>query len=139
MSATGEALKAELAQRWFAARPGVRLANAYGLTETSDDINHEVMDRGAGAGRVPLGPAIRNVAVYVVDDRPAARSRSAHPGRSSSPVSASAAGTSTTPSGPRRRSPPTRIGRASASTAAATTAAGSPAARWSSSAAATRR
>ncbi|MGW1888631.1 AMP-binding protein, partial [Streptomyces sp. NPDC001970] len=45
VSVTGEALKRELAQRWFAAQPGVRLVNAYGLTETSDDTNHEVMDR----------------------------------------------------------------------------------------------
>ena len=34
-----------LAERWFAAKPDVLLVNAYGLTETSDDTNHEVMDR----------------------------------------------------------------------------------------------
>ena len=45
VSVTGEALKKELAQRWFAAQPGIKLVNAYGLTETSDDTNHEVMDR----------------------------------------------------------------------------------------------
>ncbi len=67
VSTTGEALKAELAARWFAARPGVRLANVYGLTETSDDFTHEVMDRVPASGRISLGPAIRNVAVYVVD------------------------------------------------------------------------
>ena len=44
MSVTGEALKKELTQRWFASQPGIRLVNAYGLTETSDDTNHEVMD-----------------------------------------------------------------------------------------------
>src|SRR5207248_1690808 len=37
VSVTGEALKRELAQRWFAAKPGIKLVNAYGLTETSDD------------------------------------------------------------------------------------------------------
>src|SRR6266516_1976251 len=45
VSATGEALKKELVQRWFAVQPGIQLVNAYGLTETSDDTNHEVMDR----------------------------------------------------------------------------------------------
>ena len=45
VSVTGEALKKELTQRWFAAQPGIKLVNAYGLTETSDDTNHEVMDR----------------------------------------------------------------------------------------------
>src|SRR6266536_3306737 len=40
VSATGEALKKELVQRWFAVQPGIKLVNAYGLTETSDDTNH---------------------------------------------------------------------------------------------------
>jgi amino acid adenylation domain-containing protein len=68
VSVTGEALKQELAQRWFAVAPGVKLVNAYGLTETSDDTNHEVMDRPPGTGRVPLGRPIANVHVYVVDE-----------------------------------------------------------------------
>src|SRR3989475_3204225 len=33
-------LKKEITQRWFAAQPGIKLVNAYGLTETSDDTNH---------------------------------------------------------------------------------------------------
>ncbi|MEB8339181.1 non-ribosomal peptide synthetase [Streptomyces endophyticus] len=68
VSVTGEAVKAELVRRWFAARPGVRLVNAYGLTETSDDTNHEVLDRPPDGDRVPLGPPIANVRVYVVDE-----------------------------------------------------------------------
>ena len=68
VSVTGEALKQELAQRWFAAKPGIKLVNAYGLTETSDDTNHEVMDRAPDGERVPLGRAVSNVRVYVVDE-----------------------------------------------------------------------
>ncbi|MFI9722773.1 amino acid adenylation domain-containing protein [Streptomyces sp. NPDC052396] len=68
VSVTGEALKKELAQRWFAARPGIPLVNAYGLTETSDDTNHEVMDRAPEGDRVPLGPCVPNVHVYIVDE-----------------------------------------------------------------------
>ena len=68
VSATGEALKKELVQRWFALQPGILLVNAYGLTETSDDTNHEVMDRVPDRDRVPLGPAVNNVRVYVVDE-----------------------------------------------------------------------
>jgi amino acid adenylation domain-containing protein len=68
VSVTGEALKKELAQRWFAAQPGIRLVNAYGLTETSDDTNHEVMDSVPGRERVPLGRPVNNVHVYVVDE-----------------------------------------------------------------------
>src|SRR3989475_12098400 len=61
-------LKKELAQRWFVAQPGIKLVNAYGLTETSDDTNHEVMDSVPRRERVPLGRPINNVHVYVVDE-----------------------------------------------------------------------
>lgn len=66
VSVTGEALKRELVQRWFALMPGVRLLNAYGLTETSDDTNHEVL--ADVPDRVLLGRAVNNVRVYVVDE-----------------------------------------------------------------------
>ncbi|WP_281690699.1 amino acid adenylation domain-containing protein [Pseudonocardia thermophila] len=68
VSATGEALKHELIQRWFAVAPQVPLVNAYGLTETSDDTNHEVMRQVPEGGKVPLGRAVRNVRVYVLDE-----------------------------------------------------------------------
>jgi len=67
VSVTGEALKKELAQRWFAAKPDIKLVNAYGLTETSDDTNHEVMDR-VPRDRVLLGRPVNNVYQYVVDE-----------------------------------------------------------------------
>jgi amino acid adenylation domain-containing protein len=65
---TGEALKKELVQRWFAAQPSIRLVNAYGLTETSDDTNHEVMDAVPGRERIALGRPVQNVSVYIVDE-----------------------------------------------------------------------
>lgn len=68
VSVTGEALKKELTQRWFATEPDIKLVNAYGLTETSDDTNHEVMDRVPTRERVPLGPPVNNVHLYVVDE-----------------------------------------------------------------------
>src|SRR5207248_1809238 len=68
VSATGEALKKEVVQRWFAVQPGIKLVNAYGLTETSDDTNHEVMDSAPRRERVPLGRPVNNVHVYVVDE-----------------------------------------------------------------------
>ncbi len=67
--ATGEALKKELVERWFAVQPGIKLVNAYGLTETSDDTNHEIMDRAPRGERVPLGRPINNVQIYVVDEQ----------------------------------------------------------------------
>ncbi|GAA5016196.1 non-ribosomal peptide synthetase [Streptomyces siamensis] len=66
VSVTGEALKRELAERWFIAQPGIALVNAYGLTETSDDTNHEVMREAPD--RTLLGPPVNNVRVYVVDE-----------------------------------------------------------------------
>src|SRR5438876_376168 len=68
VSATGEALKKELVQRWFAVQPRIKLVNAYGLTETSDDTNHEVMERVPEREEVPLGRPINNVSIYVVDE-----------------------------------------------------------------------
>jgi amino acid adenylation domain-containing protein len=68
VSVTGEAVKKELVQRWFAVMPHIAMVNAYGLTETSDDTNHEVMRTVPDAERVPLGPPIANVTVYVVDE-----------------------------------------------------------------------
>ncbi|MFF4231827.1 amino acid adenylation domain-containing protein [Streptomyces sp. NPDC001820] len=68
LSVTGEAVKKELTQRWFAAEPKIKLVNAYGLTETSDDTNHEVMDRVPDEERVPIGRPVNNVHVYVVDE-----------------------------------------------------------------------
>jgi acyl-coenzyme A synthetase/AMP-(fatty) acid ligase len=68
VSVTGEAVKKELAQRWFASQPEIKLVNAYGLTETSDDTNHEVMDRVPDSDRVPLGRPINNVEIEVVDE-----------------------------------------------------------------------
>ncbi|MFZ3473456.1 non-ribosomal peptide synthetase [Streptomyces sp. 4.24] len=68
VSVTGEALKRELAQRWFTAQPHIKLVNAYGLTETSDDTNHEVMDHTPDTDRVPLGRPVNNVHLYVVDE-----------------------------------------------------------------------
>ncbi|MEV5975397.1 amino acid adenylation domain-containing protein [Streptomyces sp. NPDC052114] len=68
VSVTGEALKKELTERWFAALPDIELVNAYGLTETSDDTNHEVLRRAPEGASVPLGRPVRNVRVAVVDE-----------------------------------------------------------------------
>ena len=138
VSVTGEALKMELAQRWFATEPGIKLVNAYGLTETSDDTNHEVMDRAPDGDRVPLGRPVNNVRVYVVEEHLA-------------PVPLGAAGLiafSGVCVGRGYINDPERTRqcyladphhRASGSTWAGTTAAGGPTASLSSSAAATAR
>jgi amino acid adenylation domain-containing protein len=71
VSVTGEALKSDLVRRWFAVMPGVRLVNAYGATEVSDDTMHEVLDAPPRRDLtvVNVGRPLRNMRVYVVDDR----------------------------------------------------------------------
>ena len=68
VSVTGEALTKDLVHRWFAVERGIKLVNAYGLTETSDDTNHEIMVRAPDRDRISLGPPINNVHAYVVDE-----------------------------------------------------------------------
>jgi amino acid adenylation domain-containing protein len=65
---TGDFLKVELVRRWFAAVPGTRLVNTYGLTETSDDAVHEILHAVPEGTRIPLGRPIQNTTVYVVDE-----------------------------------------------------------------------
>ncbi|MFJ4970618.1 amino acid adenylation domain-containing protein [Streptomyces sp. NPDC088755] len=69
VSVTGEALKDDLVRRWFAARPATTLVNAYGLTETSDDTHHAVMEQVPEGECVPLGRPVRNVRAYIVDEQ----------------------------------------------------------------------
>jgi amino acid adenylation domain-containing protein len=65
---TGDFLKKELVQRWFALYPHIPVVNTYGLTETSDDAVHEIMDRPPVGPGVPLGRPINNTHVDVVDE-----------------------------------------------------------------------
>ncbi|RZT88651.1 non-ribosomal peptide synthase protein (TIGR01720 family)/amino acid adenylation domain-containing protein [Pseudonocardia sediminis] len=66
---TGEALPAELVRRFSAHRPGIPMINAYGPTECSDDVTHAVLAAGEvpPAGAVPIGRAVRNTGLYVLD------------------------------------------------------------------------
>jgi amino acid adenylation domain-containing protein len=66
---TGEPVKAELLRRWFAAYPELPVVNAYGPTEASDDICHHVMTAAPEGAIVPVGKPIRNLHVYVLDER----------------------------------------------------------------------
>ncbi|MFE7558204.1 amino acid adenylation domain-containing protein [Kitasatospora sp. NPDC057500] len=69
VSVTGEELKPALLHRWFACRPGIRVVNAYGATEVSDDTMHEFLDRAPEDGPVTLGRMRRNVHGYVLDEQ----------------------------------------------------------------------
>ncbi|MDU0288721.1 alpha/beta fold hydrolase, partial [Saccharothrix longispora] len=67
VSVTGEALKLGPVHRWFARFPDIRLVNAYGATEVSDDTMHEILDRAPDRDFVTVGTSRRNVNTYVLD------------------------------------------------------------------------
>nr|ARU08063.1 MlcA [uncultured bacterium] len=69
ISVTGEALKLELVRRWFALYPQISLVNAYGATEVSDDTMHEVLTGLPERDFVTVGRPLRNVHVYVLDEK----------------------------------------------------------------------
>lgn len=67
---TGEAVKPVLVKRWFERYPEIRMINAYGPTEASDDITHYVMAGVPefGINSIPIGYPLRNFTIYIVDD-----------------------------------------------------------------------
>ena len=68
---TGEALPPQLCRRWLARYPSALMMNAYGPTECSDDVTHEVISIAPAeqARRIPIGRALRGIRLHVVDSR----------------------------------------------------------------------
>lgn len=65
---TGEALDPELARRCRERYPHVRLLNAYGPTECSDDVaHHVVVEADPSLAGVPIGRPVPNIRLYVLD------------------------------------------------------------------------
>ncbi len=71
MISTGEALPAELCRRWLACYPQIPLVNAYGPTECSDNVSQHMLGKSPRASetRVPIGRALPNLHLYVLDAR----------------------------------------------------------------------
>jgi amino acid adenylation domain-containing protein len=64
----GEALRWEELSYWLQYSPGAKLVNEYGPTETVvGSCAYEICGRWEEEGRVPIGQAIANTRVYVVD------------------------------------------------------------------------
>jgi D-alanine--poly(phosphoribitol) ligase subunit 1 len=64
---TGEELPVSLARRTRAALTHVRLLNAFGSTECSDDVTHHEITGAVSDERVPVGTPIPNVRLYLLD------------------------------------------------------------------------
>ncbi|WP_206536093.1 amino acid adenylation domain-containing protein [Vibrio caribbeanicus] len=65
---TGEPITPELVGKWFEVFHHIPMINAYGATETSDDITHFKMVRPLKGKNVPVGYPIRNSRIYIVDE-----------------------------------------------------------------------
>ncbi|WP_236628524.1 non-ribosomal peptide synthetase [Paenibacillus mucilaginosus] len=64
---TGEALKRNVAERWFRLYPDIPVMNAYGPTEASDDITHYLMRETPPYDTVPVGFPLRGFRIYITD------------------------------------------------------------------------
>jgi len=64
---TGETVKPNLVKEWFGIYPLIKMVNAYGPTEASDDITHYIMDKAPLTESVSIGHAIQNFNIYIVD------------------------------------------------------------------------
>ncbi|MBS7531083.1 amino acid adenylation domain-containing protein [Hazenella sp. IB182353] len=69
MIANGEELPIKLMNSWFEIYPSIKLVNAYGPTECSDDVTQHVMTSLAETDilRVPIGCPLPNLSLYIVD------------------------------------------------------------------------
>ncbi|MCU0287690.1 MAG: amino acid adenylation domain-containing protein, partial [Acidobacteria bacterium] len=80
MLSTGEPLTPALVQKWYRHYPAVKLVNAYGPTEASDDITHYIVPvdfstaqgsegsgNSGGSGGVPIGKPLQNLRIYILD------------------------------------------------------------------------
>jgi amino acid adenylation domain-containing protein len=65
---TGEAVKGSLLRRWFNTF-NIPVVNAYGPTEASDDITHYTITSAPEGEQVPIGRAIQNMRIYIVDEQ----------------------------------------------------------------------
>lgn len=67
---TGEAVRTQAVKRWFKLFPQVKLVNAYGPAEASDDVTQLILDSGfCDANSIPIGAPLTNVNVYITDNQ----------------------------------------------------------------------
>jgi amino acid adenylation domain-containing protein len=64
---TGEVVRLQWVEQWFNKYPRIKMVNAYGPTEASDDITHHIMERTPDTERVPIGKPLQNLNIYIVN------------------------------------------------------------------------
>ncbi|HEU4880913.1 MAG TPA: thioesterase domain-containing protein, partial [Longimicrobium sp.] len=66
---SGEALPADIVERFFEALPSTELHNLYGPTEAAVDVTHWPCTLRPAHGVVPIGAPVANTRMYVLDGR----------------------------------------------------------------------
>ncbi len=68
---TGEVLEAKLCRQWLDEYPHIPLINAYGPTECSDDVTHEMVfaEPAEEQRDIALGHVLNNLRIYVLNGR----------------------------------------------------------------------
>ncbi|WP_036486323.1 non-ribosomal peptide synthetase [Myxosarcina sp. GI1] len=71
MMITGEYVAVELVNRWLSLYPEIKVANAYGPTEASDDITQYIINEPLAANQktVPIGKPLANNSIYIVNSQ----------------------------------------------------------------------
>ncbi|MCU0289652.1 MAG: amino acid adenylation domain-containing protein, partial [Acidobacteria bacterium] len=64
---TGEVIKPTLVNRCFEKFKNIKVVNAYGPTEASDDITHFIMAEPQGTSTIPIGTPLQNFKIYICD------------------------------------------------------------------------
>jgi amino acid adenylation domain-containing protein len=64
---TGEAVAAPLLRCWFKLYPNIKVVNAYGPAEASDDVTLHILTQSPEGTNVPVGKPIQNIKIYIVD------------------------------------------------------------------------
>jgi amino acid adenylation domain-containing protein/non-ribosomal peptide synthase protein (TIGR01720 family) len=66
---TGETLSVPLVREWYEYYPNIKILNAYGPTEASDDITHHVANEIIRYHQetIPIGKPLQNLHIYILD------------------------------------------------------------------------
>jgi amino acid adenylation domain-containing protein len=69
MIPTGEALSVSLAGKWYRHYPGIKLVNAYGPAEASDDVTLWIVDAALLQiqNTIPIGKPLQNLHIYIME------------------------------------------------------------------------
>nr|WP_306352318.1 non-ribosomal peptide synthetase [Flavobacterium sp. '19STA2R22 D10 B1'] len=66
---TGDTITKDLLTRWFIKYPTIKLVNAYGPAEASDDVTLHIMDAIPERLNISVGKPIQNMQMYVLDEQ----------------------------------------------------------------------